>query len=95
MGKESVNTFSKYVFPNEMVVKGGCFQHNYALLNIVQPIQKIGVCYYVMLRAFESFLGKKGAIKSQYVPFYIKWVSDCYHFLEQPPSSCKRIWKDC
>lgn len=40
-----------------------------------------------MLRAFESFVGKKGAIKSQYVPFYIKWVSDCYHFLEQPLSN--------
>jgi hypothetical protein len=40
-----------------------------------------------MLRAFESFLGKKKAIKSQYVPFYVKWVSDCYQLLEQPLSN--------
>ena len=37
-----------------------------------------------MLRAFESFLTKKGTIKTQYLPFYLKWVSDCYAFLNEP-----------
>jgi len=36
-----------------------------------------------MLRAFESFLLKKGATKTQYVPYYVKWVADCYGYLEQ------------
>jgi hypothetical protein len=39
-----------------------------------------------MLRAFESFLVKKGVTKTQYVPYYVKWVADCYGFLEQPLS---------
>jgi integron integrase len=40
-----------------------------------------------MLRAYESFLISKGTIKSQYVPFYLKWVSDCYSFLNEPLSN--------
>jgi site-specific recombinase XerD len=40
-----------------------------------------------MLRAYEAFLTKKGAAKTQYVPFYLKWVSDCYGFLNEPLSS--------
>ncbi len=40
-----------------------------------------------MLRAYEAFLIKKGTIKSQYVPFYLKWVSDCYAFLNEPLSN--------
>jgi integron integrase len=39
-----------------------------------------------MLKAYEIFLNKKGNIKSQYIPYYLKWVSDCYHFLNQPLS---------
>jgi hypothetical protein len=42
-----------------------------------------------MLRAYEAFLIKKGTIKSQYVPFYLKWVSDCYAFLNE--SLSKRL----
>ena len=38
---------------------------------------------FVMLRAYEAFLIKKGTIKSQYVPFYLKWVSNCYAFLNE------------
>ena len=34
-----------------------------------------------MLRDYEAFLIKEGTIKSQSVPFYLKWVSDCYAFL--------------
>jgi hypothetical protein len=26
----------------------------------------------------------KKAIKPQYVPFHLKWVSDCYGFLNEP-----------
>ena len=37
-----------------------------------------------MLGAYEAFLIKKGSTKSQSVPFYLKWVSDCYSFLNEP-----------
>ena len=40
-----------------------------------------------MLKAYETFLNKKGNIKTQYVPYYLKWVSDCYHFLNEPLSN--------
>ena len=40
-----------------------------------------------MLRAYETFLTKKGSVKTQYVPFYLKWVSDCYGFLNEPLSN--------
>jgi integron integrase len=40
-----------------------------------------------MLRNYEAFLTKKGTIKTQYVPFYLKWVSDCYGFLNEPLSN--------
>jgi integron integrase len=40
-----------------------------------------------MLGAYEAFLIKKGTIRSQYVPFYLKWVSDCYAFLNEPLSN--------
>jgi hypothetical protein len=37
-----------------------------------------------MLKSYEIFLKKKGAMKPQYIPYYLKWVSDCYVFLDQP-----------
>jgi len=40
-----------------------------------------------MLRNYETFLTKKGTVKTQYVPFYLKWVSDCYGFLNEPLSN--------
>ncbi len=40
-----------------------------------------------MLKDFEAFLNKKGSLKPQYIPYYLKWVSDCYHFLNQPFST--------
>jgi len=40
-----------------------------------------------MLKAYENFLNKKGNIKPQYIPYYLKWVSDCYNFLNQPLSA--------
>jgi integron integrase len=40
-----------------------------------------------MLDNFEQYLLQKGAIKSTYVPYYIKWVADCYSFLNVPNST--------
>ncbi len=40
-----------------------------------------------MLRAYEAFLIKKGSVRSQSVPYYLKWVSDCYGFLNEPLSN--------
>jgi hypothetical protein len=40
-----------------------------------------------MLNTFQTFLQDKKAIKPQYVPFYLKWVSDCYGFLNEPLST--------
>ena len=36
-----------------------------------------------MLNTFQAFLQDKKAIKPQPVPFYLKWVSDCYGFLNE------------
>jgi len=38
-----------------------------------------------MFQAFEQFLLQKGAIKPQYVPYYLKWVSDGYTFFDVTP----------
>lgn len=45
-----------------------------------------------MLRDYESFLVRKGNIKSPNIPYYIKWVSDCYRFLDE--SDFKRLSSD-
>jgi len=37
-----------------------------------------------MLKPFETVLTKKGTVKNQYIPFYLKLVSDCYAFLNEP-----------
>ncbi len=37
-----------------------------------------------MLKNFEAFLKRKGSVKTQYISYYLKWVSDCYHFLNKP-----------
>ncbi|OGP59465.1 MAG: hypothetical protein A2162_12605 [Deltaproteobacteria bacterium RBG_13_52_11b] len=42
---------------------------------------------FIMLMAYESFLTKKGALKSRYVAFYLKWVSDCCELLNEPLSN--------
>ncbi|MBE0425146.1 MAG: integron integrase [Nitrospirae bacterium] len=34
-----------------------------------------------MLDNFRSYLLQKGSIKPNYVPYYLKWVADCYSFL--------------
>ena len=40
-----------------------------------------------MFKAFKQFLLDKGATKAQYVPYYLKWVSECYAFLDVPPAT--------
>jgi hypothetical protein len=35
----------------------------------------------------KHFLSKKGTVKSQSVPYYLKWVADCYSFLNEPLTS--------
>jgi len=39
-----------------------------------------------MLSSFKDYLIQKVLVKEQYVPFYLKWVSDCYSFLNEPDS---------
>jgi integron integrase len=40
-----------------------------------------------MFEAFKQLLLHKGSIKAQHVPFYLKWVSECYTFLNVTPST--------
>jgi len=40
-----------------------------------------------MFEAFRQFLLRKASIKPQYIPFYLKWVSDCYAYLDTPSDS--------
>ncbi len=35
-----------------------------------------------MINQFQEFLLRQGALASRYVPFHVKWVSDCYAFLD-------------
>lgn len=39
-----------------------------------------------MLSAFKDYLTQKALVKEKYVPFYLKWVSDCYTYLNEPDS---------
>ena len=36
-----------------------------------------------MIREFKSYLLDKKHIRDKYVPYYIKWVSDCYSYLDE------------
>ncbi|MEW6410442.1 MAG: integron integrase [Nitrospirota bacterium] len=40
-----------------------------------------------MLEQFRNFLSLKGRIQSKYIPFYLKWVTDCYRFFDIPLSN--------
>ena len=40
-----------------------------------------------MLKAYETFLNKKRSLKPQYIPYHLKWILDCYQFLNQPLST--------
>ncbi len=35
-----------------------------------------------MLNAFKEYLLEKSTIKSQYIPYYLKWISACYNYLD-------------
>jgi integron integrase len=37
-----------------------------------------------MLKSFQSYLSSVNRIKEKYIPFYIKWVSDCYSYSNVP-----------
>jgi integron integrase len=39
-----------------------------------------------MVNIFEQFLINKERIQEKYVPYYVKWVSDCYRFHNLPES---------
>lgn len=39
-----------------------------------------------MLTTFEQFLINKERIQEKYVPYYVKWVSDCYRYHNLPES---------
>lgn len=39
-----------------------------------------------MLAEFEQFLKDKERLPEKYVPFYLKWVAECYRFLDLPYS---------
>lgn len=39
-----------------------------------------------MMELFKHFLTAKGRIQDRYLPFYLRWVTDCYHFLDIPLS---------
>jgi integron integrase len=38
-----------------------------------------------MLEEFRNYIIQKAQVKSKYVPYYLKWVADCYAFFNQPP----------
>lgn len=40
-----------------------------------------------MFEAYKQFLFHRGAIKSQYIPFYLKWVSESYTFWNVTPAT--------
>jgi len=40
-----------------------------------------------MLGGFEGYLTSKAALNEKYIPYYLKWVSYCYSFLDQPDNS--------
>lgn len=39
-----------------------------------------------MLSSFKDHLFQKALVKEKYVPFYLKWVSECYSFLNESDS---------
>lgn len=37
-----------------------------------------------MLQAFNQFLSDKERIPEKNIPYYVKWVSDCYRYFDKP-----------
>src|SRR5512134_2222787 len=40
-----------------------------------------------MIGGFEKYLAQKAFVQDKYIPYYVKWASHCYSFLEQPDNS--------
>ena len=38
------------------------------------------------LSDFKSYLASKSAVNEKYAPYYARWVSSCYAFVNQPLS---------
>lgn len=36
-----------------------------------------------MLSAFKGYLTEKAVVQGKYVRYYLKWVSECYSFLDK------------
>ncbi len=43
-----------------------------------------------MLSGFKSYLSNKAVVSDKYLPFYLKWVADCYSYLSLPQTSVLR-----
>ena len=41
----------------------------------------------ILIGEFESYLSNKNHIKDKYVPYYMKWVSECYSYLDESVES--------
>ena len=39
-----------------------------------------------MLETFKSFLSSKGKVNDKYIPFYLKWITEGFSFLDIPLS---------
>src|SRR3990172_5543291 len=39
-----------------------------------------------MLETFKSFLSSKGKVNDKYIPFYLKWITEGFRFLDIPLS---------
>lgn len=37
-----------------------------------------------MLQAFEQFLMNNEGVPRKNAPYYVKWVSECYRFVDKP-----------
>jgi hypothetical protein len=42
---------------------------------------------FVMLKEFKEYLLQKGKIKANQIPYYLKWIGDCYGFLNVSDST--------
>ncbi len=36
-----------------------------------------------MLQDFQAYLSAEKHVKDKYVPYYLKWVSDCYNYFNE------------
>lgn len=41
-----------------------------------------------MLEKFKAYLAGKGTVKQHHIPYYLKWASDCYTYLNMADSIC-------